>query len=430
MRLLLTLLVTILLAGCANGSQAVQTDPPPTSPTIEPAAPVVKADTARIAAPQTTPEQVALLAQGINQFGFDLYHQLPQDGANRIFSPYSISLAFSMVYGGARGDTESQMVDTMHFLPQEAHHPAFNSLDQHLNRMGENSSENGQAFQLSIANAVWGQQGFPFEQAYLEILAQHYGAGLQAVDFSQDAEGVRGLANQWVAEQTHGRIEEILPPESVDASTRLVLANAIYFKASWVFPFDPANTQDGAFHLLSGETSNAAMMHDVPRIFYTQADGYQAAWLPYYGQPVEMLVILPAEGRFAEIEERLSPAFLAELRQAAQEHDVTLTMPKFDFEMAVDLKELLSGMGMANAFSDGADFSGIGGGLFISAALHKGTITVDEEGTEAAAATAIGMVESSYPPAALTLDRPFIFAILERESGTVLFLGRVMNPGR
>lgn len=374
------------------------------------------------------------LVQGNQAFAFELYRAITAgEPGNLIYSPYSISLAFSMVYAGARGETEAQMAHILRYLPQQAQHPAFNALDQHLSSLGQETEPDeftGQAFQLNIANAVWGQQGYPFEGDYLDTLAQYYGAGLRVVDFTREAEAARQAINAWIEQQTQARIREMVPPGVIDALTRLVLVNAIYFKASWLYPFEETATQDGPFTLLDGSQVNLPLMlRETARIDYLAGDGYQAALLPYTGSAMDMLVILPDSDRFASVEAELSADYLARIRQAASEHDVRLVMPQLDFESDLDLKELLMGMGMTAPFED-ADFSGItaGSGLFISDALHKANITVDEKGTEAAAATVIAMQESALERAELTLDRSFIFAILERETGSLLFLGRVVNP--
>jgi serpin B len=319
----------------------------------------------------------------------------------------------------------------LHFLPQAEHHPAFNALDQYLASLAEDGDEEDGRFQLNIANAVWGQIGLPFEDAYLATLAQQYGAGLRASDFIEQPEEARQEINDWIAQQTEERIQDILPPGAIDPTTRLVLVNAIYFNAGWLFPFDADATGDGPFTLLDGsQVSVPLMQHSAARIPYAEALDYQAVALPYAGQDVEMLVILPQPGHFEAVEAALSADFLNEVRGQTQLRDVQLIMPRFEFDTDLDLQALLTGMGLANPFGGGADFSGIvaGGGLYISDALHKGSITVDEEGTEAAAATVTVMAESALETAEVTLDRPFIFAIIEQDTGAILFLGRVMNP--
>jgi serpin B len=457
-RSILILITLTLLSACgqpATPTPAFSLEPTattaPQAPTattarVEPAAPqteFVRSEAARIDNPDASTQQVAELVQGHNTFATDLYHAVaPRSYDNLIFSPYSIHLAFSMVYAGARGETEEQMAQVLHYLPQAAQHPALNALDQQLANLtqapesdgeGESveSQQGGTPFQLNIANAVWGQQGYPFQAPYLNLLAQQYGAGLRAVDFSQHPDQAAAAINEWVERETNDRIQNLAPPGSITPDTRLVLANAIYFKAAWRFTFNESNTQEGAFTLLDGSQATVLMMQQgAARVPYVEGDGYQAVVMPYDGETVEMLLILPAEGQFEVLEEQLSAAWLAGVRDAAEVHDVALTMPRFEFESQLDLAQLLPEMGMPNPFSGAADFSGIAdkGGLYISDALHKANITVNEKGTEAAAATLAIITESEMPRAEVTLDRPFMFAIRARDTGAILFLGRVVNP--
>ena len=447
-------LLILLVGGCggddgASGDDATPTsgDPaasatptePPATPTESPATATsaseeVGADLPRAEPPGIDSPETAAFVDGLNGFAFDLYQAVIEDeDGNLIYSPTSIELAFSMVYAGARGETESQMAEVLGFLPQEEQHPAANALDQHLAALGQDATpgmEQGEPFQLNIANAIWGQEGYTFLDAFLETLAAHYGAGLRIADFATAAEDARQEINAWIEDRTEGRIEEAVPEGAIDEATRLVLANAIYFSAGWLFPFDESNTADGAFTLLDGSQVTVPMMRqDAVRMPYADGDGYQAALIPYTGQSVDMLVILPEAGRFEEIEANLSPVLFDELRAEAETHDVALAMPQFDFESQLDLTTILPEMGMPDPFGP-ADFSGITGtaDLFIATALHHATIAVDEKGTEAAAVTVIGMEESAMPRAEITLDRPFIFAIVERETGAVLFMGRVVNP--
>ena len=396
---------------------------------------LVKAQAPRHEAEDLSGEQVKELVQGNSTFALDFYQIMTRaSGNNLIYSPYSISLAFSMVYAGARGETQAQMQEAFNYLLQDIQHMAFNALDQHLSDLGKGvlSNQDGrEPFQLNITNAVWGQEGSSFKETYLNTLAQNYGAGLRLTNFTKNPEASRSLINQPVAEQTRKRIENFLPQDFIDSSTRLVLTNAIYFRAAWQFQFDPSATEDGTFTLLDESNVTIPLMHlQTARVPYTQGDGYQAALLPYAGGVVDMLVVLPEVGRFESIEQRLSSDFLEGLQDQVTLHDVTLSMPKFDFESEIDLSKRLKEMGMTEAFGPQADFSGMvdGGGLFISAALHKATIALDEKGTEAAAATAVAMAESAMEQAEMTIDRPFILAIIERDTGSILFLGRVMNP--
>ena len=449
-RILFAIIVVLglLASACGNGDDAdptsdggqlVDTAEPTASPT-SPEADATPTETGmvggeweRIGPPALADTEAEAFVDGINAFAFDFYQfVIGQQDGNLIYSPASIDLAFSMVYAGARTETEAQMAEVLGFLPQAEQHPAANALDGHLNALGDDPPESGgegEPFQLSIANATWAQEGYPFEEAFLQTLAEHYGAGMQVVDFVNEFEAARQLINEWIAERTEGRIEDAVPEGAIDSDTVLVLANAIYFKAGWLFPFDADATADDAFTLLDGSEVTVPMMHHrAARVPYAEGDGYQAIALPYTGQNVEMRIVVPDAGRFEEIEGNLSPEFLAQALAGAETYDVNLRMPKFDFKTDLDLTEILPEMGMPDPFGP-ADFSGMSsGGLFIGEAIHSATIAVDEKGTEASAVTVIAMEESAMQPAEVTLDRPFIFAIRDTETGAILFMGRVLNP--
>ncbi|MCG8350787.1 MAG: serpin family protein [Chloroflexales bacterium] len=413
---------------------------PPTALPIDASAPevrLVRADLPRSAPPALTATEVAALVEGLNTFAVDLYQATSADSEqNLIYSPASIAQAFSMVYAGARGETAAQMTEALRFLPQEDQHTAFNALAQHLDSLdatNTSAAEEGDRFQLRSANAVWGQQGVPFQEDYLTLLAQQYGSGLRVADFAQQSDAVRDEINAWVAEQTADRIAELLPAGMLSANTRMVLVNAIYFNAAWLFPFEESATQDGPFTLLDGSTASTALMNSSSiQAPYAAGAGYQALQLPYAGRTVDMLLLLPDEGNFSAFAEGLSASGLAAIREELAQYDITLTMPRFDVKTPLKLKEVLSAMGMPLPFDAGADFNGMveNGGLFIGEAVHQGTITVDEQGTEAAAATGIAMEDSAFERAEMTVDRPFIFAIIERETGAILFMGHVLNPAQ
>src|SRR3990172_2047251 len=266
---LLLVLVPITLIAVACGSTA-----PATVRAGE-----ARSDKERIAEPDVPEGDVAEVASGNNEFAFDLYQALREgEDGNLIFSPYSISTALAMTYAGARGDTEAEMVRTLHFLSQDRLHPALNALDLALAHRAEQAPEGGEPLQLDIANSVWGQPDYDFASAYLDTLALYYGAGLRLVSFAEDPEGSRRAINEWVSEQTQGRIPELLPEGIIDAMTRLVLANAIFFKASWAFPFDEAATKDGPFFLLDGsEVQVPVMSHDEELTLpYARLGGTQA----------------------------------------------------------------------------------------------------------------------------------------------------------
>jgi serpin B len=371
------------------------------------------------------------LVAGNNAFAFDLYHAVSGDGENLILSPYSVSLALAMTYAGARGETERQMADTLHFtLPQDQLHPAFKALDESLPR-DAGSGEDDESFRLNIANALWGQDGYAFLEDFLNVLNANYGAGMRLVNFG-DAEAARKLINDWVSEQTEERINDLLKPGMVTPDTRLVLTNAIYFKAAWLLKFEEEATYDAPFTLLDGSQVMVPTMAQTDSFAYGQGDGYQAIALPYAGEQMAMLVVVPDTGRFAEIESALDPAQFETILDTLEGQEVHLTMPRFEYESEFSLGDTLAAMGMPDAFSASADFSGMTGArdLLISAVVHKAFVKVDEGGTEAAAATAVVMMETAMMPpgAQMHIDRPFIYAIYERSTGTILFLGRVLNP--
>jgi serpin B len=392
-----------------------------------------KSDLDRDTSPQVGTSDLERLVDGNSDFTFDLYQALREEQDNLFYSPYSISLALAMTYAGARGETEQQMAEVLHFLlSQEKLHPAFNALDLELAKRGEGvSEEEGDAFRLNIANSIWGQQDFEFLPEFLDTLALNYSAGLRLVDFVHATEEARQAINQWVEDQTEEKIENLIPEGTLNDLTRLVLANAIYFNAGWMHPFEEANTQEGTFYLLDGSTVSAQFMSQEEEFRYAKGDGYQAVELPYVGGDTSMVILLPGEGQLDAFEMSLDNARVEQIIDSFQMQNVRLSMPRYEFESAFNLKEILSRMGMPDAFGQ-ADFSGMDGkmDLFISEILHKAYVSVDEEGTEAAAATAVIMGLTALPekPVEMTLDHPFIFFIRDNVTGTILFVGRVMNP--
>jgi len=396
---------------------------------------VVQSEKPRITTPQASQADLATLVDGNSDFSFELYRTLSDADGNLFYSPYSISLALAMTYAGARGDTEKQMAETLRFiLPQDSLHPAFNSLDTELASRGEGAEGKDEAgFRLNVVNAIWGQQEYQFRSEFLDILAENYGAGLRVLDFMEEPEESRTTINKWVSEQTEGRIEDLIPQGTIDALTRLILTNAIYFNAAWQYPFNEEATSDGTFHLLDGEQITVPMMRQTESFGYADGDGYQAVELPYDGQELAMVILLPENGQFEGFEDSLNYEAVKEITSKLERQQVNLTMPKFEFETEFSLVKALTAMGMPVAFSANADFSGMTGNrdLAIDEVLHKSFVSVDEAGTEAAAATAVIMKLTAMPgaPVKVTLDRPFVFLIRDIQTGTILFIGRVVNPG-
>lgn len=405
---------------------------------------LVKSALERNLSPQYGQGDLLRFVRDNNAFALDLYHAVKGKAKNLLYSPYSISCALAMTYAGAGGNTEIQMSNTLHFgFPQEELHNLFNALDLDLKaRGGDDTNTEEKQLTLNIINAVWGQQEYPFLDSFLDVLAVNYDAGIRMVDFISDPESARHSINAWVAEQTENRIEELLEFGTINALTRLVLTNAIYFKAAWAIPFDEEFTRDGEFFLTDGSSVSVPMMtpsegfgENNEKITATEGPGYKAVELPYYGGEFAMLVVVPDWGNFAAFELSLDSLLIEGIVGNLEPREITLTMPKFGYESSYELEEVLYGMGMTDAFTSGAaDFSGIDGGygeLFISKVAHKAFIAVDEAGTEAAAATAVVLCFTGLmDPLELHIDRPFIYFIRDTKTGAILFVGRVLDPAK
>jgi serpin B len=396
---------------------------------------LLKSDKERITSPDVDPGEQALLVEGNSAFAFDLYQALREQEGNLFYSPHSISVALAMTYAGARGQTAAQMAATLQFLlEQDRLHPAFNWVDAELASRGEGAEgKDDEGFRLNIVNAIWGQKDYGFLTTFLDVLAENYGAGLRILDFMTEPEESRITINEWVSDQTEERIEDLIPEGVITSLTRLVLTNAIYFNAAWEYPFDEDLTADGVFYLLDGGQVSVPMMKQTESFGYAEGEGYQGVELRYDGGELSMVILLPEAGNFQAFEEGLQADQVSDIISGLQPAAVALTMPKFEFDSEFSLTDTLAGMGMPIAFSGAADFSGMTGSpdLFISEVIHKAFVSLDEAGTEAAAATAVIMDESATPgePAEVTIDRPFIFLIRDIETGAILFVGRVLNPG-
>jgi serpin B len=358
---------------------------------------LLTSDKERITSPDVNPSEQALLVEGNSDFAFALYQALREQEGNLFYSPHSISVALAMTYAGARGETAQQMADTLNFiLEQERLHPAFNWLDAELASRGEGAQgKDSKGFRLNIVNAIWGQKDYGFLPAFLDVLAENYGAGLRILDFANETEKSRLIINDWVSDQTEQRIKDLIPREVLTSGTRLVLTNAIYFNAAWEYPFDEDVTVDGPFYLLDGGQVSVPMMEQTESFGYTDGEGYQAVELQYDGNELSMVILLPEAGQFQAFEEGLQAQQVCDIISGLQSTGVALTMPKFEFDSEFSLKDTLAGMGMPIAFSGAADFSGMTGSpdLYIDAVLHKAFVSLDEAGTEAAAATAVIMKE-------------------------------------
>jgi serpin B len=394
----------------------------------------VSSQVSRQEAPYIQTGELQELVQGNNQFAFDLYGAIRNSDGNLFLSPYSISLALAMTYAGARGETEEQMAEAMHFsLRQERLHPGFNALDQALAARGETPDNEDDNFRLNIVNSIWGQQDYQFLPEYLDLLAMNYGAGLRLLDFRGQPEPSRETINEWVSEETEERIQDLLPPGVIDTLTRLVLVNAIYFNATWANQFEERDTQEGTFDLLDGSEVRVPLMNQEAYFGYYRSEDFQVVELPYQGWELSMVILLPDEDQFEAFESGLDARTLEDAVARLQHTNLNLTMPKFTYESEFMLSPALRELGMQDAFTEmQADFSGMDGtrDLYLKEVLHKAFVSVDEEGTEAAAATAVVVGITSMPPEAVEveIDRPFIYLIRDIETNTILFLGRVLNP--
>ena len=370
-------------------------------------------------------------AAGNIAFALDLYGQLKNSTGNIFFSPYSISTCLAMTYAGARGDTEKQMAEVLHFSrDQKQLHASFERLREQL----EAGKQEG--IELNIANALWTQAGYPFRRAFIEMVARKYQANLNQANFLMEAEAARQEINQWVRERTQEKINEILPPSSVGPLTRLILANAIYFKGLWAKPFEESATSTEPFHLSSTRKTPVPLMHHFDEVKYMEESEFQVVELPYKGYGLSMVLFLPRELHLSRMEDRLNESLLSRSLAQLRKREVEIFLPRFKLEFGLELQDTLAGMGMPDAFREGkADFSGMTktNELWISGIYHKAWGEVNEEGTEATAATIVDMVgcismTSPPPPPVFRADHPFIFLIRDVHTGTILFLGRLTNP--
>jgi serpin B len=447
----LVVIALVMLSACQPAQEIVDPDPDPiidpiTDPVTDPkdedvddqSAKFVKSDLVRETNPSVDEDQIRTLAESNAAFAVTFYDQIRTKDGNIIFSPFSISLALSLALAGAESTTEQAMLAALKLaLPEEAIHPTYNALLMAIEESQEKAQDEmeGNRFQLNIANSIWGQADFAFKQPFLEILAQNYGAGIFAVDFIQNPEGARLAINDWVAEETEQKIEDLIPEGAIDSLTRLILANAIYFNGSWMHPFNESMTSDAPFYTLDGSEITVDRMKLYGENFiYGRGENYQAINLPYLSSDFVMTLLVPDAGAFNEFETQLNQDELTAILSNMSFTRVDLEMPKFDFESDINANDPLIALGMGDAFDPQfADFSGISDeeDLMITDVLHKATITVDEEGTEAAAATAVIIgVTSAMPedPISLVVDRPFMFMIRHQPTNTILFMGRVIQP--
>jgi serpin B len=382
-----------------------------------------------------TPEQdgeknhsgIETLVQGNTAFALELYQKLRKEEGDLFFSPYSISTALAMTFAGAQGETESQMAQTMHFLlEQEQLHPAFALLEMKLDEIGKQ----GQVL-LKVANSLWPQEGYPLLEEFLELTKRFYGVLITAVDYG-NTETSRCTINAWVEEKTEGKILDLIPSGTLDSMTLLVLVNAIYFKGNWSSQFNKDRTREESFWVTPDKQVQVPMMRQLRKFGYAERDGLQILELPYAGDDLSMILLLPRKkDGLSELEESLTVENLSEWTGKLWYGEVQVYLPRFSTAFPFRLDDTLMSMGMIDAFRE-ADFSGMDETkvLKIGAVLHKAFIDVNEEGTEAAAATAVAMRMKGLPPPTPTFhaDHPFVFLIREKSTESILFLGRVVDP--
>lgn len=376
-------------------------------------------------------EVVDALVDGNNQFALDLYQQYLNDdsvsGGNIFFSPISIHSALSMTYEGATGDTASQIMDSMYLVEDdELRLPSYAKIFNEVNKTDKEYS-------LSIANALWMQEDYPVLDQYEEKIINFYGGEARNVDFVDDTENSRATINEWVESKTNEKIKNLFPTGSINQDTRFVLTNAIYFKGDWKVQFDPEDTHREKFTTQIGDQVEVDMMKLTGETFnYMESDSIQMLEMEYKGDDLSMIVILPKKGQFDRVEQSLSLDSFDDWKEEMSRQEVEIYLPRFKFEMRSLLKPYLQELGIVDAFEPNtADFAGIDGSrnLFINSVIHKAFVEVNEEGTEAAAAIGVTVGITSIPEInVFRADRPFIFFIQQKESGNILFIGRVSNP--
>ena len=392
-------------------------------------------------------EPAETIAESGNAFAVDMYKRLAGTEGNLFFSPTSIQTALAMTYAGARGDTAAQMETALH-LPEDADdvHADFAKLIADLNeqrRVTTWTEKDGKvergtkpAYELHLANALWGQERYPFKDEFLALTGECYDAALHEVDFAASAEA-RKTINTWVEKQTNDKITDLIPAGVLIELTRLVLTNAVYFKSDWAEQFEERATKDGDWHVSAAESYETPMMHQQEQFGYAEMESLQALSLPYKADELDMVILLPRErDGLGELEKGLTGEKLAGWLDALERKEVRVTMPKWKFTSRFGLKDVLSSMGMPAAFNrDKANFTGIADveKLWIDAVLHKAYVAVDEDGTEAAAATAVVMRAEAITPEppevkVFTADHPFLFLIRHKDTGAILFMGRVAKP--
>jgi serpin B len=364
-------------------------------------------------------------------FALELYGQVCNREGNLFLSPYSISTVLAMTYAGASGPTAEQMAKTLHLSDQQQLHAAFAALNQDVTASGRT-----RGYQLYTANALWGQKGYNFLSNFLDLIQVHCGAAVKQLDFKSATEDARRTINTWVENQTQDKIKDLVPPGILDSETRLVLTNAIYFKGNWASQFKKERTQNEDFWITADQKIPVSMMHQTTEFKYLDEKEFQALEMPYAGDRLAMVILLPhnVDG-LAEFERKLKPEKLAEWLARLHREEVQVALPNYQLAAQLQLSDALSRMGMPLAFHRGeADFSRMDGtrDLFLTAVVHKALVDVNEEGTEVAAATVSVKLLAGPPRQRMIFraDHPFIFLIRDTRSGVILFMGRLSRPGQ
>lgn len=386
----------------------------------------------RVFAEHEDSSEMKTVAEGNTAFALELYTALKEKEGNLFLSPYSISTALAMTYAGTRGNTAKEMAEALHFaLGQKELHPAFARLEEQLKAAQEKDG-----IELSVANSLWAQKEFAFLAEFLDLTKKNYGAGVHHVDFKTAHEAVCKEINLWVEQKTREKIKDLIKPGVLDALTRLILVNAIYFKGDWASQFKKDLTKEAPFQLSPEKSVSVPMMNQKHEIGYAENDEMQIIELSYTGNDLSMIVLLPRKvDGLTKLENDLTTAKLREWTSSLRMKEVIVFLPKFKMTSQFSLERVLAAMGIHDAFGAKADFSGMDGrkDLFISTVIHKAFVDVSEEGTEAAAATAVVMRLTAAVPMPVPefrADHPFLFMIRHNPSGSILFLGRIINPAK
>ncbi|MDG1894358.1 MAG: serpin family protein [Fuerstiella sp.] len=378
--------------------------------------------------------EVSGIVEGGNRFAFDLYRQLRSQKGNLFFSPGSISTALAMTYAGAAGKTENEMAKTLYFqLPKDQLHEGMQALQAYWTTPNKQKG-----VRLNLANRLWGNEGYEFLPKFMAVTREKYAAELTRLDFGQ-TERARQTINDWVENQTEDKIAELLPAGALSPDTKLVLTNAVYFHGIWADPFKKDRTKEDTFHLTATDSITVPMMHRSDEFRYGAVDELQILELPYGDGSLSMVVLLPKQiDGLSGLESRLTVQNLQRwMASVTYEDEVKVYLPKFRATSQFKMADPLKALGMESAFDpNAADFSGMTGGrdLFISEVIHKAFVDVNEEGTEAAAATGIIMQPTSAPfeeakePPVFRADHPFVFMIRDNRNGAIMFLGRITTP--